>query len=202
MALRLTHRTDVPGWRTGLPVLRTPDVVLREFAIADAPRLLSIATDEDVARFISPAPAGTSAVEQYIRSTHDERAAGRYLCFAIATPEDVVAGLFELRRLQPDFFLAEAGFFVSPEFRGSGMFIEAAGMVLDFAFAVVGIHRIEARVAVDNHRGNAVLAKLGATREGVLHDAFLRRGEYVDQYMWALRRTPWLESRVSIEYRL
>jgi RimJ/RimL family protein N-acetyltransferase len=193
--------SDVPAWRSRLPVLRGNGVVLREFRSSDAPRLLSIGVGDDQARFNWPARAGLGAMEDFIHSTHQDRAAGRKLCFAIATPDDTVAGVFDVRRLQPSFFLAETGFFLSAEFRGTGMFIEAAQLLLDYAFAVVGIHRLEARVAIDNHRSNGALAKLGATKEAVLLDAFLRDGEYVNEFLWSLRRTPWLESRLSVEYR-
>jgi len=53
------------------------------------------------------------------------------------------------------------------------------------------VHRIEARSAVDNPRGNAALQKLGAVREGRLREAFWREDHYIDQYMWSLLDTDW-----------
>ena len=57
------------------------------------------------------------------------------------------------------------------------------------------MHRIEARAAVDNARGNAALRKLGATREGTLKEAFVRDDRYVDQYLWSLLDTRWSPER-------
>jgi RimJ/RimL family protein N-acetyltransferase len=46
------------------------------------------------------------------------------------------------------------------------VFVDGAKMVVDFAFDVVGTHRLEARAAVANGRGNGALRKVGALQEG------------------------------------
>jgi RimJ/RimL family protein N-acetyltransferase len=81
---------------------------------------------------------------------------------------------------------------MAPRLWGGGIFNEGARLVLDFAFNVVGCHRIEARAAIDNKRGNAVLRKLGARREGRLRAAFQRDEQYVDQYLWSILDSDWL----------
>jgi RimJ/RimL family protein N-acetyltransferase len=48
------------------------------------------------------------------------------------------------------------------------MFVRGAELALEFAFTTVGIHRLEARAAVHNGRGNAALHKLGAVQEAIL----------------------------------
>ena len=82
-----------------------------------------------------------------------------------------------MRALGPGFVIADWGFAIGSEFWGSGMFAEAAEIVLDFTFDVLGTHRLEARAALGNGRGNGAMKKLGAEREGVLRHAFLREGE-------------------------
>lgn len=69
---------------------------------------------------------------------------------------------------------------------GTGVFTEATQLIREFSFAVLGTQRIEARVSVDNPRGNAALRKIGARREGRLRAAFIHEGRYVDQYLWAI----------------
>jgi RimJ/RimL family protein N-acetyltransferase len=64
--------------------------------------------------------------------------------------------------------------------------------VIEFAFAHVGIHRLEARAAVRNGRGNAALRKLGAVSEAVLRNSFLRDGAYLDQVLWGIAATEWM----------
>ena len=64
--------------------------------------------------------------------------------------------------------------------------MDAAELILDFVFDVVGVHRLEARAALQNGRGNGALHKLGATQEGVLQRSFLRNGVYLDQALWTI----------------
>jgi RimJ/RimL family protein N-acetyltransferase len=69
--------------------------------------------------------------------------------------------------------------------------MDAARLTLGFAFDTVGVHRLEARAAIKNGRGNGALAKIGAVREGVLRKSFLRNGEYFDQALWSILRDDW-----------
>jgi RimJ/RimL family protein N-acetyltransferase len=146
----------------------------------------------EVKRFMWAPPPTADAFERFIEWAHTERATGKYICFGIVpTGEEHAVGVFELRQLQPGFFRGELGFVMAQRLWGSGAFMEGARLVLEFGFRAVKIHRIEARAAVDNDRGNAALSKIGARREGRLRQAFLREGEYVDQYLWAILDTDW-----------
>ena len=188
-ALRLPQRSSVAysHWREGLPDLKGPRVTLRELQMGDAPALHALMSSREVARFTWPPPPSSKAFERFIAWSHRERAAGTYICFAVAPAgEDKACGVFELRQQQPGFFRAELGFVVAPRFWGTGVFGEAAQLFLDFAFGSVKVHRIEARAAVQNGRSNAALAKMGAVKEGVLREAFQSNGKYVSQNLWAI----------------
>ena len=54
----------------------------------------------------------------------------------------------------------------------SGVFMEGAELIVDFAFDTVGVHRLEARATVRNGRGNGALRKIGAVQEGLLRKSF------------------------------
>jgi ribosomal-protein-alanine N-acetyltransferase len=181
---------DCPDqWRAGLPVLTAARLTLREMRLSDAATLQRIARRPDVARFMWPAPAELDAFQRFIEWTWAERAAGKYVGFVIVPKSAIApAGLFELRQMQPGFFRAELGFFIDPEYWGTGLFTEAAQLVLDFAFRVVGIHRIEARATIDNKRSNRALRRLGAQQEGILRASFVCDGALVDQALWSFVR--------------
>ena len=80
-------------------------------------------------------------------------------------------------------------------FWGTGLFMEGAKLAVQFAFETVGVHRLEARAAILNGRGNGALAKIGAVKEGVLRKSFLRNGEYVDQALWSIVREDWRQAK-------
>jgi [ribosomal protein S5]-alanine N-acetyltransferase len=174
-------------WRERLPVLASERVVLRELQTSDAASLHRVATCPEVARFNWPAPPNIKGVERFIEWTWAERAAGKYVAFGVAARGgDDAIGLFELREMQPGFFRGELGFFIDPAVWGTGLFSEAARLLLHFAFDVVGVHRIEVRATVDNPRSNMALRRLGARKEGTLRAAFVRDGKYIDQHLWAI----------------
>ena len=186
-------RTD---WRGGLPLLTGSLITLRELQINDAPSLFAMLATEEVSRFISPPPASVEGFERFIAWTHRQREAGQYVCFAVVPKgSDVAVGLFQVRSLEPGFGTAEWGFAIGSDFWGSGIFVEGSRLVLDFAFDVVGVHRLEARAAVRNGRGNGALRKIGAVQEGVLRRSFLRHGEYLDQTLWSLLDDDWRDAK-------
>ena len=59
-------------------------------------------------------------------------------------------------------------------------------MIVDFAVDVIGTHRLEARAAVANGRGNGALRKIGAVQEGILRRSFQRHGVNHDQVLWGI----------------
>ena len=180
-------------WRTGLPVLCGRQLTLRELRISDAPSLLALLTNEEVTRFISAPPTTLEGFEKFILWTHRQRVQGAHVCFAVVSEgyEDAI-GLFQVRQLEPGFGTAEWGFALGSPFWGTGIFPEAARLVMDFVFERIGAHRLEARAAVLNGRGNGALKKLGAAREGILRSSLFRHGLYLDQLLWTILDEDWL----------
>jgi RimJ/RimL family protein N-acetyltransferase len=188
-----TIHTD---WRSALPLLTGSLITLRELQLSDAPSLFAMLATEEVSRFISPPPASVEGFERFIAWSHRQREAGQFVCFAVVPKgSDVAVGLFQVRSLEPGFGTAEWGFAIGSDFWGSGIFVEGSKLVLDFAFDVVGVHRLEARAAVRNGRGNGALRKTGAVQEGVLRRSFLRHGEYLDQTLWSLLDDDWRDAK-------
>jgi RimJ/RimL family protein N-acetyltransferase len=183
-------------WRSGLPLLTGCQISLRELRLSDATSLLALLSSDEVSRFISPPPTTIDGFERFITWTHRQRAAGQYVCFAVVPAGcDTAIGIFQVRSLEIGFGTAEWGFALGRAFWGSGMFVEGARLVLDFAFDVIGTHRVEARAALRNGRGNAALRKIGAVQEGVLRRSFLRHGEHLDQALWAVLEEDWRDAK-------
>jgi [ribosomal protein S5]-alanine N-acetyltransferase len=183
-------------WRLGLPVLTGAQVVLRELRTSDAPSLFALLTTEEVSRFISPPPTTVEGFERFIGWAHRQRRAGSYACFAVTLANDDTAiGIFQLRELEPGFGTAEWGFAIGSPYWGTGVFQEGAELLVSFAFEAVGVHRLEARAAVRNGRGNGALRKIGAVQEGLLRKSFLKNGEYLDQTLWTILDEDWQARR-------
>ncbi len=183
-------------WRQQMPVIAGVGFTLRELVIEDAASLLAMLSTEEVSRFISPPPTTVEGFERFIQWTHRERAQGRYACFAVV-PQGLTSaiGLFQVRSLEPGFGSAEWGFALGSAFWGTGLFVKAARLVVDFAIDTLGARRIEARAAVVNGRGNGALRKLGAQQEGILRRSFFKDGRHLDQALWSILSEDWREAK-------
>ena len=73
---------------------------------------------------------------------------------------------------------ANLGYWIRTSRQGNGFITRAAALVTDFAFAELGLGRVEIMAAVENTRSQAVAERLGALREGVARRR-LRVGEAV-----------------------
>jgi len=183
-------------WRMALPVLRSERVELREARVADAAALLAVLADAEVNRFVSAPPKATAGFEQFIAGTARLQAAGQALCYVVTRRgEGDVIGMLQLRQLEPGFRVAEWGFAFAAASWGTGLFAEAAELLLSFAFDRVGVQRLEGRVVTLNGRGMRALQKLGAVQEGVLRRSFNRDGADFDQALYALLAVEWRASR-------
>jgi ribosomal-protein-alanine N-acetyltransferase len=184
------------NWREQLPEMIGRGVTLRELRLSDAASLCELLTRPEVARFISQPPASVAGFESFILWAEAQRAAGQYVCFAVV-PDGYHAavGVFQIRQLEPGFATAEWGFAIGSQYWGLGVFEEGAELVIDFAFTHIGTHRLEARAATANGRGNGALAKIGAAQECVLRRSFLKDGKYVDQNLWTIIAEDWKRAK-------
>jgi len=184
--------TITTDWRQGLPVLTGAMVTLRELKASDATSLCALLTTEEVSRFISPPPTTVDGFERFIAWTLRQRRAGSYACFAVTLDStDTAIGIFQLRELEAGFGTAEWGFAIGSAYWGTGVFQDGADLMIKFAFDTVGVHRLEARAAVKNGRGNGALRKVGAVQEGLLRKSFQKDGEYLDQALWTILKEDW-----------
>jgi ribosomal-protein-alanine N-acetyltransferase len=179
-------------WRSGLPAIAGRMVTLRDLRASDAASLFALLTTEEVSRFISPPPTTVEGFEKFIAWAHRQRQAGQYLCFAVTLKGfDTAIGIFQVRDLNSGLDTAEWGFAIGSPFWGTGVFEEAASLVIEFAFDTLGVRRLEARAAVQNGRGHGALLKVGAVQEAVLRKSFVKNGRYLDQVLFTILESDW-----------
>lgn len=183
-------------WRAGLPVLADALVTLRELEPQDAPYLLSMLGTEEVRRYMSPPPADVVGFERFIDWARSERESGRYLCYAIIPAGcDHPVGLFQVRQIDPTFTAGEWGAALGSAYWGTGIFESSARLVIDYMFEQVGVHRLEARAAIQNGRANGAARKIGAVPEGVARRGLHCQGRYHDQLMWSILAEDWRQAK-------
>jgi RimJ/RimL family protein N-acetyltransferase len=199
---------DTPGnsasdWRSELPILTARLVTLREPTAADLRPLIDLRSVADSSSYGIDVPSPEMAMQQLIDRASQDRAAGRAFTYVVTVSSTrAVVGLVQARQIDLSWESAEWECTIAPSWRGTGVFLETARLVGSFAFGTVGVHRLEARVALQNGRANGALRKLGAVQEGVLRQSVRRGGEYVDQVLWSLLKEDWGELWMSTAPRV
>jgi [ribosomal protein S5]-alanine N-acetyltransferase len=187
-------------WTARIPELANNIVTLREVRRADAPSLFSMLTTPEVRQYMSAPPPNVAGFERFIEWAQNERRGGRYICFAVVPKGyDVAIGIFQVRQVDRRFENGEWGAALGSQFWGTGIFAAAADLMFDFLFDQVGLHRLEARAAVQNGRANGAARKVGSVPEGLARQALKCEGRYHDQLMWSLLAEDWRQSKITIQ---
>ena len=199
----MVHESGIASWRRELPTLTARQVALREPTLDDLGALINLLSVEDAARFGIEETIDEVAVQLFVERAMRDRESGAAFTYVVQHGSvQGVAGLVQVRALDPAFETADWECTLAPSARGSGVFIETARLVCGFAFNTIGAHRLEARVHLQNGRANGALRKLGAVQEGVLRRSARRRGEYVDQVLWSVLKDDWSDQWVATSPRV
>lgn len=93
--------------------------------------------------------------------------------------------------------IAEIGYWVRSDETSRGVCTEAVERLLEETFDSLGYHKVVLRIAVGNDASDRVAEKLGFTREGVLREELLIRGNWVDHSLWSLLDREYRAARKS-----
>ena len=176
-----------------LPVLMGRRLLLREPTPADGELLFACASDPEVTRFLAfDPPRSPSETLAFIDRAEEYRRQDREYVFLVADlATDEPRGIIGLRHLDLRLGTAEIGTWLRRADWGGGVNVEAKALLLDFAFGPLGLHRVEARIAVGNERSRRAFEKLGAVFEGTLRGSFRKDGVVLDQAMYAVLAPEW-----------
>ncbi len=83
------------------------------------------------------------------------------------------------------------GYVVSRAFGNRGFATEASGAVLDYAFDVLGLHRMSAQIDTRNVASATVAAKLGLRREAEFRENEWFKGEWTSSWIYAILAPEW-----------
>ena len=130
-------------------------------------------------------------------------AVGDRLALAIELPAQGprparVVGEVHLLLRDPGARQAELGVVLHADARGAGLAAEAAGRILELAFAEAGVHRVACRVDAADITALGLAERLGMRREGLLvHDRWVG-GAWADTVVVALLDVEWA-ARTSLD---
>jgi RimJ/RimL family protein N-acetyltransferase len=85
--------------------------------------------------------------------------------------------------------VGEIGAWLEPAGQGRGLITRAARLLVEWAFTVRGLHRVEWRCRTDNLASSAVARRLGMRLDGVLREGYVYQGVRYDTQVWSLLAT-------------
>jgi RimJ/RimL family protein N-acetyltransferase len=106
-------------------------------------------------------------------------------CIEIVDTKQFI-GLIALNLGDEKFKMGEVWYKLDVKFWRKGYTTEALTRLLDFAFNTLQLHRIEAGCAVEHIASIRVLEKVGMIREGRKRKKLPIRGEWLDNYFYAI----------------
>lgn len=80
---------------------------------------------------------------------------------------------------------AELGYWLFPEYWGRGYVQEAAEKVLEYAFEILAMHRIEAFVEAGNAASSKTLERLNFNYEGRMQESEIKNGKFISVDIFA-----------------
>jgi RimJ/RimL family protein N-acetyltransferase len=101
------------------------------------------------------------------------------------------AGEVVLNEWRPDDSCANFRILLGPDGRGRGLGTEATRLVLQHAFGMLGLHRVELGYFSSNPRAGAAYLAAGFRVEGRRREAFRFDGEWHDEVLMAALATEW-----------
>lgn len=167
-------------------------LTLRRFVMADLPTLLAYRGDPEVARYQGWGVMSSADARAFIEAQRLQPVAraGEWLQIALERRSDG-QHIGDLALKTDGEGQAEFGYTLARAFQGQGYMTEAAGRLLTFLFAELGLHRVSARVDVRNTPSQRVLERLNFRREAHFVEAFYIKGEWTSEYLYALLRREW-----------
>jgi RimJ/RimL family protein N-acetyltransferase len=176
-------------------LLYTTRLVLRRFTEADMEPFLVYRNDPDVARYQSWEGCSRAGAETFIRGqqTQEPGVPGQWFRIAIALKEaETLLGDCALHVHSPEARQATIGITLAQPYQGQGFATEALVCLLDYLFRQRHLHRVVADTDPQNIPAWTLLERLGMRREGHLRQGLWFKGQWADEYLYAILCEEWL----------
>jgi RimJ/RimL family protein N-acetyltransferase len=172
-----------------VPPLADDVVLLRPWREADMPGVVLAFSDPVMQRFSwRTTPYTETDARGYLAAQEEARLRGDALHFALAGPhdQDVMLGAVSLDEVRLAQGCAAVGYWLAPGGRGRGAAAHAVRLLARWAFAELGLARLELTCGPDNEASQRVAERCGFSREGLLRSHVPFKGARRDSMMYSL----------------
>ncbi|AWA30084.1 N-acetyltransferase [Flavobacterium magnum] len=170
------------------PILESHRLLLRRLTADDVEQVYRLRSDPQTMQYI-PRPLvtdhdGAMAHIDLIKERIDANEAINWAITLKGAPE--LVGIIGFYRTQKEHFRSEIGYMLLPEHSGKGIATEAANLALDYGFAVLGFHSVEAVIAPENEASERVLIKNNFVKEAHFIESEYYDGKFLDRVIYSI----------------
>jgi ribosomal-protein-serine acetyltransferase len=167
---------------------------LRAVRIADANELFALIerNRERLAEWLPWAVPGYSIADThaFLRGQVAEMLEGASLTMTIRH-HDAMCGAIGLHKIDWRNKSSSIGYWIDEANQGEGIMTSACRAILSEAFGNLGLHRVEIRCAIWNHRSSAIPKRLGFVEEGILKEAEWVHDRWLDLRVFSMLAQDW-----------
>ena len=181
----------------GTKTIETHRLILRPFRTGDAPAMYrNWASDPVVTEFLTWPTHASEEVTAELTARWEKETAENPLFFQWAIELKSIGepiGSLSAMHVNEAVESAELGWCIGAQWWGQGIMPEAGAAVIAYLFDEVGLNRVAARHDIRNPKSGRVMQKLGMTREGVLRQAGKCNAGLVDEVVYSILKSEYLE---------
>jgi RimJ/RimL family protein N-acetyltransferase len=187
------------------PVLENKRVLLRPLQPEDGAVLSAVAAQPALWKVGTSDLAQPGELEKYIRLAVREREQQQCIPFLIIDKqENRVAGSTRFTALVPAHKRAEIGFtWIDAALQGTGLNKAMKYAMLQHAFEVMGLNRVELKTDELNTRSRNAILSIGAQQEGILrHHMVVNEGRLRNSVYFSILKEEWpeIQQRIFAKY--
>ena len=173
---------------TIFPELSTERLLLRKIIAADQVTIFKGLSDPAVIKYYGVSYTSLEATAKQMKFYDDLLKEGTGIWWAVCfkKPAADMIGACGFNYLNRKHKKMEIGYWLLPPYFGKGIMTEAVTAIINYAFATMNIHRIEAVVEAGNDDSTKLLKTLNFTYEGTLVDSEIKNGKFISLQSWAL----------------
>lgn len=167
---------------------------VRRMSPDDVDEFLAYQTHPKVMRYQPYEPATRESAIRFLtkEATQEASEDGYYIAFAVCHNRDQkVMGEVCLDVAPKAQSKAVIGWAFHPDYHGQGYAREAAQALLCYAFTDLALHRIHTFCDTRNTASFRLMERLGMRREGHTKQSMYLRGEWADEFHYALLQSEW-----------
>jgi ribosomal-protein-alanine N-acetyltransferase len=175
-------------------IIETERLILRPVEAGDWRAIHRFTSLPEVVRYLPNEPFTESDARAFaMRWSEQARQSDEWheVMVVLLKADGRLIGYVPFERFNQGYRTREIGWVFDPDYQGQGYATEAARAVLALAFEKLGLHRMVATCDPRNGASYRVMEKLGMRREAHHVKDVQIRGEWCDEYFYAILEEEW-----------